>query len=40
MFIVPPMNMASGGGIGGGLSNLFRTHPATEMRIAKLREMG
>ena len=41
MFIVPPMNMAAGGGaIGGGLANLFRTHPQTEKRIAKLREMA
>ncbi|MEO1237788.1 MAG: zinc metalloprotease HtpX, partial [Planctomycetota bacterium] len=36
MFIVQPLNAASGGG--GGLGNLFRTHPQTEARIAKLRE--
>jgi heat shock protein HtpX len=32
MFIVNPLK-------GGGLSNLFRTHPATEERIARLRAM-
>ncbi|MEM8738863.1 MAG: zinc metalloprotease HtpX [Planctomycetota bacterium] len=38
MFIVQPLNAASGGR-GGGLGNLFRTHPQTADRIAKLREM-
>ncbi|HML25805.1 MAG TPA: M48 family metalloprotease, partial [Methanomethylovorans sp.] len=32
MFIVNPLK-------GGGFSNLFRTHPATEERIARLRAM-
>jgi len=32
MFIVNPLK-------GGGLSNLFRTHPATEERVARLRSM-
>jgi heat shock protein HtpX len=32
MFIVNPLK-------GGGLSSLFRTHPATEERIARLRAM-
>ncbi len=32
MFIVTPLK-------GGGLSNLFRTHPATEERIRRLRSM-
>ena len=40
MFIVQPLNAASGGGVGKGLTNLFRTHPATEDRIAKLRELA
>jgi heat shock protein HtpX len=39
MFIVPPLNAAAGGA-GRGLSNLFSTHPATELRIEKLREMA
>jgi heat shock protein HtpX len=39
MFIVQPLNAASGGK-GGGLGSLFRTHPPTEQRIAKLREMA
>ncbi len=34
MFIVQPL-----AGVGKGLGNLFRTHPPTEQRIAKLREM-
>ena len=39
MFIVQPLNAAAGGG-GKGLGNLFRTHPQTADRIAKLREMA
>ena len=33
MFIVNPLK-------GGGLASLFRTHPSTEDRVARLREMG
>lgn len=36
MFIVQPLSMSGGA----GLTNLFRTHPTTEDRIAKLREMA
>ena len=36
MFIVQPLNAMSGG----GLTNLFRTHPTTEARIEKLRQMA
>ncbi|MEM6458661.1 MAG: zinc metalloprotease HtpX [Planctomycetota bacterium] len=38
MFIVAPLNAVGGGGK--GLADLFRTHPRTEQRIAKLREMA
>ena len=41
MFIVQPLNAASASsGIGGGFKNLFSTHPPTEQRVAKLREMA
>jgi heat shock protein HtpX len=35
MFIVQPLN----GAVGGGITRLFSTHPATADRIAKLRQM-
>ena len=37
MFIISPFSSKN---IASGISNLFRTHPTTQQRVAKLKELN